>query len=648
MNHRGIAFIVLFALSLFFLTSCSGDEDTEEYTSEKQDFFIETRLGSDLKNESIIEKVGQVRSTQDIQVSSQASGRVVSLNVQKGQRVTQGQVIAELQDISGNIIFGSERADVGLERAMIQRDSTLLTLEKQLFDIGVQIESTERSLITLRSDREQNIRLLEDNVSSANISDIDSRSFLQLEQFDANLERQRLEYETRLISDNQTRESFIDFFGSNENTLRVLLDNVIDFADPIFSVTEKNRFSNARFTTFLGARNSAQRSATETLLKELIELRESGYFSDFRSDFVGRDLSDEEILLGFEVLTDGYEILRRFIPELNETLNNTIESAGQLSQTELQGWKTQTQGFQSSFSANYSAYINTQNQASAFLRTYENAQESQKRSIELQEKEREILVRTLSSGSLSAEVGRDRAILSIDDQITSLETQLSQLKNTKETTERNYEITQKSLNNAINEATIGQRQSSLELSKLIVRAPITGVIEDVLIDLGQEIQMGTPVISLLAESTPELQISVSEYERNLLTLGQEVFVDIGKERYRGSITAISEVADRRFNYSISVIFSGAQSSLGSIARVSMPVMNDDFLLPLRLIEAIGESQGRVSVYKNGNILNVRLRLGRVFGDSIEVLSCAEECDTLEIIWNDISNYNSNDFTLKRR
>jgi len=43
--------------------------------------------------------------------------------------------------------------------------------------------------------------------------------------------------------------------------------------------------------------------------------------------------------------------------------------------------------------------------------------------------------------------------------------------------------------------------------------------------------MGTSVVSLLAESTPELQFSVSDYEKNLLELGQEVYIDIASERY---------------------------------------------------------------------------------------------------------------------
>ena len=654
MNIKKQSIIMLCVVYIMLLSSCRPDQEIENLDNislsdnEKQEFFIETRLWSEIKNETIIEKVWQVRSTQDIEVSSQAAGRIVNVFVRKWQKVRAWHIIAELQDTSGNIVFWLERADVWLERAIIQKDSTLLSLENQLFDIEVQINNADRSLMTLKNDREKNIRLLEDSVKSSDISTIDSTSSLQLAQFDANIERLELDYETQLISDTQTRQGFIDFFRSNENTLRVLMDDVIDFADPIFSVTEKNRFTNSQFSTFLWARNSAQRQITENTLRDLIELRKSNYFSDFRNDFIGKDLSDEDILEGFLVLSNGYELLRKFIPEMNQTFINTIESAWQLSSVELNGWKAQTQAFQSTFSGNYNAYINTQNQASTFLKTYKNIQNSQKRAIELQKKEREILVKNLESWSLSAEIWKDRTLLNIDDQIASLKTQINQLQNTKETTEKNIEITKRNLDNAIREAEVWKKQSSLELSKLIVRAPISGVIEDVFVDIWQEISPWIPVVSMLADSTPELQVSVSEYERNLMRVGQEVYIDIGKERYRWIINALSEVADSRFNYSASIVFSAAGSVLGNIARVSIPVENDVFLLPIRLVEPIGDSQWRIATYKNGNISQVRVRLWRVFWDNIEIIWCAQDCQFLDIIWNDISNFNSNDFILRKK
>ena len=179
-------------------------------------------------------------------------------------------------------------------------------------------------------------------------------------------------------------------------------------------------------------------------------------------------------------------------------------------------------------------------------------------------------------------------------------------------------------------------------------SPINWVIEDVLVDVGQELQMGTPVVSLLAESTPEIQFSVSAYEKNLLELGQQVYIDIASERYTWTLSSLSQVADRRFNYLASVTFRSAEQVLWSIASISLPVSNDSFMIPVRLVEPIGDSQGRIAVLENGNITSVRLRLWRVFWDNIEVLSCAQDCESLEIIWNDVSNFNPNDFVLRKR
>ena len=641
-----IIYILIFSVT--FLSSCRWWDGEEQIEAEKQFFNIETRLWSELQNETLIEKVWQVRSTQDIQVSSQVSWRVVNLSINKWQRVREWQVIAELQDTSWNLIFSSERAWITLERAVIQKESTLLSQEKQLFDLDIQITDIERSLRTLRSDREQNIRLLEDNLQSTDLTWENSSSRLQLDQFDANLEKLRLDFETSLVADWETRQSFIDFFVSNENTLRVLLDDVIDFADPIFSITEKNRFSNSRFNSLIWARNSSQRAETEKLLRELIEFRNSWFFSSFRANFTWSELTDEEILTWFKTLSETYDILRVFLPELNQTFINTVESAWQLSSSELERWRSTTQGFQSSFSSNFNNFISTQNQAKSFLRTYLSNQESQRRAISLQERERDLLQRSLESWSLSAEVSNERAILEINDRIEWLESQLEQIKNTRDTTQRDIEITRRNLDNSISEASLWQRQSDFELSKLVVRSPIDWVVEDILIDEGQEIQAWTPVVSLLAESTPEIQVSVSDYERNLIRAWQSVYIDIGRERFEWTISSVWEVADTRFNFPVSVGFRAAWSVLWSIARISIPVENDDFLLPIRIIDPIWDWQGRVPVLENGNIELVRLRLWRVFWDNIEVLSCARDCDLLEIIWSDISNFNPDDFTLRKK
>ena len=103
---------------------------------------------------------------------------------------------------------------------------------------------------------------------------------------------------------------------------------------------------------------------------------------------------------------------------------------------------------------NFNNFISTQNQAQSFLRTYLNNQESQRRSLSLQEQERELLVRSLESGTLGAEVSIERALINTNEEIERLESQLRQAKNTREITEREIQITRRNLENTISEASL--------------------------------------------------------------------------------------------------------------------------------------------------------------------------------------------------
>lgn len=630
------------------LSSCSWPDESSEKEAVKQDFFIETRKFSELSSVRTIKKIATVRSGQDIKLSSLTNGRVATLLVKKWQSVQAWQPIAYLTDTLGNISISAARAQNALERAQINRDQSILSLDKQLFDIDIQMENLERSILTLESDSEANIRNLQNNFNNTNLQSMDSASQLQLAQFDANLERQKLDYETKLVSDNQTRQSFIDFFTRDENALRVLVDNVIDFADPIFWVSEKNRFANTRFETYLGAKNTSQKAKSETLLKELINFRESSYFSDFRQNFIGSELSDEQILAWFEALSEGYEILRTILPEINETFINSIESVGQLSSAELQAWKWQIQGYQTAFQGNYASYIQTSNQALSFLRTYKNIQESQKRSLELQEQERAILLKNLESWSLGAEVGLDRTLIGIEDQKESLQTQLKQLRNTKENLIASREVQLRSLDNAIKEAQISLRQANLELQKLTITAPISGTIGETLVDVGQELQAGTPVVQILSKGSSEVEISLTQAEKELISLQSEVFIDVGAERYPWRIYAISDVAGANLNYSATVLIESDVNLLGTIVEVVITLETDALLLPLRLIETSWESIGRITTFSGGTLESVRVRLGNTYGDQVEIVSCAQNCEDLDIVWNDTSNYTPANFILKEK
>jgi multidrug efflux pump subunit AcrA (membrane-fusion protein) len=88
--------IIIFLLLLPFLASCGQTE--EESETEKVDFFVETLSLGEAGNTITLEKTGQVRSGQDISLSSNAVGRVSQVYVKTGDSVIANQVLAVLED----------------------------------------------------------------------------------------------------------------------------------------------------------------------------------------------------------------------------------------------------------------------------------------------------------------------------------------------------------------------------------------------------------------------------------------------------------------------------------------------------------------------------------------------------------------------
>jgi hypothetical protein len=43
-----------------------------------------------------------------------------------------------------------------------------------------------------------------------------------------------------------------------------------------------------------------------------------------------------------------------------------------------------------------------------------------------------------------------------------------------------------------------------------------------------------------------------------------------------------------------------------------------------------------------------VRLGQWFGEYIEIVSCAQNCEELEIITSDVSNFDANKFTITQK
>ena len=81
--------------------------------------------------------------------------------------------------------------------------------------------------------------------------------------------------------------------------------------------------------------------------------------------------------------------------------------------------------------------------------------------------------------------------------------------------------------------------------------------------------------------------------------------------------------------------------------VIIPIQASNFSLPLNALSVSEEkSIAYVQNFDGQSYSPVRVRMGEITGDSVEIVSCAIDCDSLNVILTDMTNYDANNFNLK--
>jgi len=631
---------------LFILASCGREESpTGDVPEAKVDFFVETKLWSEFLGGSNISKVGQVRSSQDIAVSATTNGRVNQVLVKPWDSVFAWQVIARLTDSFWNLWTAIDRWANSIERAQINYDSQALSLDKQIFDAEVQLSNLERSLETAKKDGEQNLLQAEDAFQNSQYEWLDSVASLQIEQLDNNIAKSRLDYENSLVRDQQTIAWYRVSLKNDASNIRIFLTDIIQFSDELLGVSELNRSFNDDFEFFLWAKDTTQRSISRNTLIEMIGFKEGDEFLRIEQLIASGDMTEQEIIESIDFISAGYDLAEDLLNNIEITVNNSLRSVWTLWDQEINTFLAEINGFQSQLQSFYGGFTSFSIQVKSFLATYQNQQASLLKSIELQEKDRDIQLRNLQSGELGASTSLERTEISIQDTITNLEEQVRVARNNLENAKQNKTLTLRSLSNSISEAQISYSSAAKDLAKLTITSPINGTISEVSIDVGQEVFSNAPLFEIVSDSTPEVEIALSKDELSYVSTWEQVVVEIWDESITGSIYAISEVADASLNYKTTIVFDAGTNIIGNIVNVLIPIETWKMLFPLNILEVQWDDIALVKTLSWSTFSDVRVRMWDVYGGYSEIVSCAQQCEELKIITNDISNFDANKFNI---
>lgn len=190
-------------------------------------------------------------------------------------------------------------------------------------------------------------------------------------------------------------------------------------------------------------------------------------------------------------------------------------------------------------------------------------------------------------------------------------------------------ITQRQLEDARLAAKSTQAQlvaARQRLNKTRITAPISGEINEIYVEVGSYLNMGTKLYDIVNVDKLKLQVKVSESEVLLVEKGAKVKVkaDAGSgQEYDGTVTAIAAQADPTLKFDVEVEVKNAannnlRAGMYGTASFEAAEQRDALLLPR---EAIVGSIQNPSVYVvNNGVANLRkVRVGTVTQDKVEIL-----------------------------
>jgi len=196
---------------------------------------------------------------------------------------------------------------------------------------------------------------------------------------------------------------------------------------------------------------------------------------------------------------------------------------------------------------------------------------------------------------------------------------------------------------ASSQANIDQRRSNFNLrqsqvDQLRVRAGMHGVLEQVPVEVGQQVQPGTNLVRVADPTRLKAELRIAETQARDLTIGQIASVDTRNGFIPGKVIRIDPAAQ---NGTVTVDV----ALEGPLPRGARPDLSVDGTIELERLDnvlfvgrpAFGQEQSTVGLFKldaTGEATRAQVQLGRSSVNTIEVLGGLAEGD--QVVLSDMS------------
>lgn len=177
----------------------------------------------------------------------------------------------------------------------------------------------------------------------------------------------------------------------------------------------------------------------------------------------------------------------------------------------------------------------------------------------------------------------------------------------------------------INSLYAERRQVTEQMSHMQIRAPFSGKIENVTVELGSFVSYGTILAELINNSELKINVFLSEQEAIRVKAGQEVNISsvVLQETKKGRVSMISDKADAsgKFLTEVKLNNTGKEKmKAGMLADVSFPMETEKTALAVPASALLGSAKEAKVFVAKGNAAEKRsIKTGIVVSNKVEVL-----------------------------
>ena len=573
-------------LMLIVVSGCGSEDIVQEA---KKVLEIETIDIHTEDTTAYITKNEKVQWSSEIILTSQVNGRVKSLVKNIGDTVVPTSLLVQLQDTSLTAYSNVKDAQLALQRAQLAEQTAKADIELQ------------------KKQLQYNLNNLDGSVSWSNTQ-------LQLAQLENQLIQAELDYGNTQTTLGQNAKQFVTNLKTIKNDLTTLLSDVYTETDKIFGLTD---LYDDDYTTFNAYNN--MRVYIEWVNKDLYKKLEGSFFTIEQTfntikEIDSNDITEDTAVEYSSQLQTLFSDLNYHFSILQEvfTYLGTIEDYSIRQQVlAAKGVITPLQWKFSSFQASSLWQLNSME---TYFLSYNDNQTILLKKIDTLRSQIALTKKQLDDAVFTTTLWSERSEIGFDSQL------------------KNSNLTSQS-------ARLGVEKATNYQSKFSVTSPIEWSLVDVMVDIGQDVAAGTPLVKIISQQQ-QIETSLTIDQLKFVKVGQKVDIISSVWSAEWTVLTIADAADMNgLWFKVIVWLTNSTIPTGLSVEIKIPVQEWNLLLPLNALNIVDTNTAVAYFWDNVNktIVKQIVTIQAILWQYVEITDMIPM--EYSLIVSDISNFN---------